>query len=254
MSRPPEYGEKLITAEQMAVSYGGIVAVEQIDLNVDAGEIVTLIGPNGAGKSSIVKALLGLIKPSAGTITRKEGLSIGYAPQALTLDPIMPMKVTRFLQSGRKAAQSELLQALEDVGATHIADKMMHTLSGGEMRRALIARALLQQPQLLILDEPVQGVDAPGQLDLYELIARVAEDRQCGVLIVSHDLHLVMARTHKVLCINGHICCAGTPDSVARDPAYLRIFGPRAAQELAIYTHHHDHHHDDDQAHDHHHH
>ncbi len=207
------------------------------------GEIVTLIGPNGAGKSSIVRGLLGLIPIAEGHITKSADLTIGYVPQKLAIDPIMPLTVDRFLRTGKPSDGARRRAVLAEVGAEARLDGMLHHLSGGEFRRVLLARALLQDPTLLILDEPVQGVDAPGQIDLYDLIADTAERRNCGVLIVSHDLHLVMARTHRVICVQGHICCAGTPESVAQDPAYIKLFGPQGAQSLAVYSHSHDHHH-----------
>jgi len=190
-----------------------------------------------------VRGLLGLVPLSGGRIEKSPALKIGYVPQKLAIDPIMPLSVDRFLRTGQKSTAKDRRAALAEVGADAQLDVMMHHLSGGEFRRVLLARALLQDPTLLILDEPVQGVDAAGQIALYDLIADTAERRGCGVLIVSHDLHLVMARTHKVICVHGHVCCAGTPESVAQDPAYIKLFGPQGAQSLAVYSHTHDHDH-----------
>ena len=239
MTAPPP----LIRADHMAVAYGDKRAVHDVSLEISRGEIVTLIGPNGAGKSSIVRGLIGLVPIAEGTIHRSPDLRIGYVPQKLAIDPIMPLSVDRFLRTGQRSTAAERAAVLDEVGAAGLAHSMMHQLSGGEFRRVLLARALLQDPTLLILDEPVQGVDAPGQIELYDLIADTAERRKCGVLIVSHDLHLVMARTHRVICVHGHVCCAGSPESVAQDPAYIKLFGPHGAQSLAVYTHSHDHHH-----------
>lgn len=244
---------RLVTVTGLAVDLGGRRILEGIDLAVDAGEIVTLIGPNGGGKSTLVKSVLGLVRPSAGRVERAAGLRIGYVPQKIAIGWSMPLTVGRLMTLTVRASRAAVLAALEETGVAHLVEAQAHTLSGGEFQRVLIARALLARPDLLVLDEPVQGVDFTGETALYGLISEVRSRRGCGVLLVSHDLHVVMAATDRVFCLNGHVCCAGVPAVVADDPAYARLFGPRAG--LAIYRHHHDHVHPlgphDPDAHDH---
>lgn len=235
--------QTLINLSGVKVMAEGEVLIHDVSLRVQRGEVVTLIGPNGAGKSTIVRVILGLVRPVAGQVTRASGLKVGYAPQAMALDTVMPLTVERFLSLSRRAKKGDAEQALEKVNALNLLKKSMHALSGGERQRVLLARALIGQPDLLVLDEPAQGVDAQGQLDMYELITKVADETGAGVLVVSHDLHLVMARTDKVVCVNGHVCCEGTAVEVANDPHYVALFGPRGAQDLAVYRHDHDHHH-----------
>jgi len=233
----------LIEASSITVRRGEVPVLDHVDLTLSAGEIVCIIGPNGSGKTTLLRALLGLIAVQDGSVTRRPSLRIGYMPQRLAIDPTLPITLERFLGLSRNANAAARRQAMQDTGIAHLADRPMQGLSGGETQRALLARALLNQPDLLMLDEPAQGVDVNGQVELYELIGRIRRDRGCAVLMVSHDLHLVMAATDRVICLNGHICCTGHPEDVSRDPAYLSLFGPRAAQALAVYQHHHDHHH-----------
>ncbi|WP_371922669.1 zinc ABC transporter ATP-binding protein ZnuC [Simiduia sp. 21SJ11W-1] len=216
--------------------------LQSVSLTLKAGEITTLIGPNGAGKTSLVRLLLGLQQPSAGELWRQPALRIGYMPQKLHIDPSLPLTVMRFLQLGG-ASKAALADALALTGIGHLAQSPIQALSGGEVQRVLLTRALAREPQLLVLDEPVQGVDINGQVALYELIDKIRSQRGCGVLMVSHDLHLVMAHTDEVICLNQHVCCHGHPESVTNDPAYLALFGKKAAKSLAVYTHHHDHKH-----------
>jgi zinc transport system ATP-binding protein len=240
-----EFQTPLIRAENLTVSRGGQTVVDKINLTVNAGEIVTLVGPNGAGKSTLIRALLRLIECDNGVIVREPGVTIGYVPQQLEIDPTMPIDVRRFLRLGKVSSEADMKYALEEVGVVAVIDTPMQGLSGGETRRVLLARALLRDPDLLVLDEPTAGVDFGGQAELYELIRAIRDRRQCGVLLVSHNLHLVMAATDRVLCLNHHICCEGRPDAVTRNPAYLELFGSEAvASAMAVYTHHHDHHHD----------
>ena len=218
--------------------------IESVDLEVVSGEIVTLIGPNGAGKTTLVRAALGLLAPSAGTVQRRPGLRIGYMPQNMSIDATLPLSVRRFLSLGGAAPTARLRSALAEVGAETLVDRAIDQLSGGEWRRVQLARALLRQPDLLVLDEPMQGVDVGGQRELYGLLAAIRDRSQVGILVVSHDLHLVMAATDKVICINRHVCCAGHPAAVAQHPEYLALFGPRESDALAVYRHSHDHAHD----------
>ncbi|MEH6470130.1 MAG: zinc ABC transporter ATP-binding protein ZnuC [Halopseudomonas sp.] len=235
----------LITMEQVNLSRGGRSILANINLQLEAEKIVTLIGPNGSGKSTLVRLLLGLLKPDSGQVSRQPRLRIGYMPQKLHIDATLPLTVRRFLQLAGRYQETELQQALVQVGADHLLGNPMQQLSGGETQRVLLARALLRQPQLLILDEPVQGVDVNGQIELYALIAELRQRFGCGVLMVSHDLHLVMASTDTVVCLNHHICCSGHPEQVSNDPSYIELFGSKGADNLALYNHQHNHRHDD---------
>lgn len=232
----------LLETRQLSLQFGNKTVLHKIDLQLHAGKIVTLIGPNGAGKTSLVRTILGLQKPSAGQVVRARSLRIGYMPQKLHIDASLPLSVARFLALGG-ASKTEITRACQLTGIEPLINSGLQHLSGGEMQRVLLTRALARQPNLLVLDEPVQGVDLNGQLALYELISRIRDERGCGVLMVSHDLHLVMATTDEVLCLNQHVCCHGHPESVSNDPAYQALFGTRAADTLAVYTHHHDHRH-----------
>jgi zinc transport system ATP-binding protein len=234
----------LIKASGVSVTLGGRIILDQVDIGIGRQEIVTLIGPNGAGKTMLIRMLLGLLRPDAGDIRRIDDLIIGYLPQRISIDPTLPLAVERMLGLTNTVDREVGGAELKEVGAGHLADAMMHDLSGGELQRVMLARAMLRNPDLLVLDEPVQGVDFSGELDLYELIARIRDRRGCGVLLVSHDLHLVMASTDRVVCLNHHICCAGHPEVVKRDPEYLALFGSRGAESLAVYAHDHDHDHD----------
>lgn len=218
--------------------------LEQVNLQLFAGEILTIVGPNGAGKTTLLRVALGLLQPTSGQVRRQAGIRIGYMPQRLQIDPTFPLKVRRFLSMGARPSGQAIETILQEVGAAHVIDASLQTLSGGEMQRVLLAHALLRDPQLLVLDEPVQGVDVHGQMELYQMIAGLREQRQCAILMVSHDLHLVMAATDRVLCLNRHICCSGTPEAVTSDPAYVDLFGPQAVKQLAVYTHDREHHHD----------
>lgn len=239
----PEAAELLVQAQQLSVERGGRTLVDGADLAVHAGKIVTLIGPNGAGKTTLVRTILQLMQHNRGKLYRKPGLRIGYMPQKLHIDPSLPLTVQRFLTLGG-AAKTQTYEALQRTGAEHLSKQPLQSLSGGETQRVLLARALLQQPELLVLDEPVQGVDVAGQAALYALINELRHELGCGVLLISHDLHLVMANTDTVVCLNGHVCCQGHPSQVTADPAYLELFGHRAEAQIALYTHHHDHAHD----------
>lgn len=234
----------LISLENISVSFGQRQVLSNISLSLEPGRILTLLGPNGAGKSTLVRVVLGLIQPASGTLKRTDALRIGYVPQKLHLDPTLPLTVERFLRLRPDTRKSDILPALKRVQAGHLQHAPLQKLSGGETQRVLLARALLNQPHLLVLDEPTQGVDVNGQVALYDLINQLRLELNCGVLMVSHDLHLVMAKTDEVLCLNHHICCSGTPEAVSRHPEFIAMFGPRGAEQLAIYRHHHNHRHD----------
>ncbi len=227
--------------EDVHARLGGQEVLTGVDLAVHDGEIVTVIGPNGSGKSTLLRVLLGLTPAASGRVWLRPGARIGYMPQRLTIDPGLPLTVARFLALGGRASQSELAGALAEVGAGRVLDTPIQGLSGGELQRVLLARALLRAPDLLVLDEPVQSVDVTGQYVLHELIGRIRRDRGCAVLMVSHDLHLVMAATDTVVCLNHHVCCSGRPEAVSQDPAYIALFGPDLAPGFAVYSHAHDH-------------
>ena len=234
----------LISLENISVSFGQRQVLSNISLSLEPGRILTLLGPNGAGKSTLVRVVLGLIEPDSGRLKRDNPLRIGYVPQKLHLDPTLPLTVERFLRLRPGTRKSDVLPALKRVQAGHLQHAALQKLSGGETQRVLLARALLNQPRLLVLDEPTQGVDVNGQVALYDLINQLRLELNCAVLMVSHDLHLVMAKTDEVLCLNHHICCSGTPEVVSRHPEFIAMFGPRGAEQLAIYRHHHNHRHD----------
>ena len=235
--------EALIRLDGVAVSFNGQAVLDEVQLSVQPGEIVTLIGPNGAGKTTLVRVVLGLLQPQRGSVRRAPRLRIGYMPQKLHVDATLPLSVLRFLRLVPGVDRRRALAALAEVGAEQVIDSPLQSISGGEMQRVLLARALLREPQLLVLDEPVQGVDVAGQAELYRLISRLRERHGCGVLMVSHDLHLVMSATDQVVCLNRHVCCSGHPEQVSGDPAFIELFG-QDAKSLAVYHHHHDHAHD----------
>jgi zinc transport system ATP-binding protein len=235
--------DALIRLEQVSVTFAGQNILSDIQLAVRPGEIVTLIGPNGAGKTTLVRAVLGLLSPDSGSVWRKPRLRVGYMPQKLQVDPTLPLSVLRFLRLVPNVDRERALAALVEVGAQKVIDSPVQSISGGEMQRVLLARALLREPELLVLDEPVQGVDVAGQAELYSLITRLRDRHGCGVLMVSHDLHLVMSTTDHVVCLNRHVCCSGHPAQVSGDPAFVELFGSHAPS-LAVYHHHHDHAHD----------
>ncbi len=234
---------QLLQLEKVSLSLRQQTLLSEIDLNLARREIMTIIGPNGAGKSTLLRIALGLQRPDSGTVTRAPGLRIGYMPQRLSINPLMPISVSRFLRMSQQR-RCGIKQALSRTGIAHLADRPLHDISGGETQRVLLSRALLAEPELLVLDEPAQGVDITGQTELYELIGELRDQLGCAVLMVSHDLHWVMAQTDTVICLNQHVCCHGHPETVSNDPAYLSLFGRRHAEAIALYQHDHDHRHD----------
>ncbi|MGI9412647.1 MAG: ATP-binding cassette domain-containing protein [Hyphomicrobiales bacterium] len=225
----------------LGIHRGGRWLLRNVDLSVQRGEIVTLIGPNGSGKTTCAKALLGLLACDEGEAWIAKGARIGYVPQRFVVDWTLPLTVRRLMTLTDSHSRGDVEAALEEVGISHLIDAAVQTLSGGELQRALLARALVRKPDLLVLDEPVQGVDFSGEIALYGLIRDIRDRLACGVLLISHDLHIVMAETDTVVCLNGHVCCSGTPKVVAEDPEYRKLFGPKAADALAVYRHDHDH-------------
>ena len=238
------HASPLVEARGVSVRFGQRSVLEAVDVMVHAGEIVTLVGLNGAGKSTLIRVLLGIIRPHRGEVVRAPGLRVGYSPQHVHRDPILPMTVRRFLTLGAPASRKRLESLLAEVGAGAILDHPLAEISGGELHRVLLARALLREPGLLVLDEPLAGVDVTSQSELYALIAAIRDRYGCGVLLVSHDLHLVMAATDTVVCLNRHVCCTGHPRAITRHPEFISLFGPHVARGLAIYQHSHDHRHD----------
>jgi zinc transport system ATP-binding protein len=231
----------LVSLSNVGIRRNGRWLVRGIDFSVSRGEIVTLIGPNGSGKSTSAKTAIGILKPDEGRVERVAGLKVGYVPQKLSIDWTLPLTVRRLMTLTGPLPGHELTAALESVGIAHLADAEVQHLSGGEFQRALLARAVARKPDLLVLDEPVQGVDFSGEIALYDLIKSIRNSSGCGILLISHDLHVVMAATDTVICLNGHVCCRGTPQTVSQSREYVQLFGTRAAQSLAVYSHNHDH-------------
>ena len=231
----------LLSASGITLRHGQNTVLENVSIALTAGKIVTIVGPNGSGKSSLLRVLIGALSPQAGTVTRKAGLQIGYVPH---IDPTMPMTVRRFLDLSKQVETSAAMQALQTAGVPETTNRQMSQLSGGQFQRVLFARALLGKPDVLILDEVTQGLDQPGSARFYRQIEDVCRDLGCAIFMVSHELHVVMSVSDRVICLNGHVCCEGTPDVVSAAPAYRKLFGSGTGGALALYRHEHHHHHD----------
>jgi zinc transport system ATP-binding protein len=247
----------LINAEDISLSIDQKLILDKVSLSLDRGDFITVIGPNGAGKSTLLKALIGLLKPDSGRIKRKDGLRIGYIPQKLSIEPSLPITAEGFIRLNKKApgkASGGFDALAEEHGLSPLLKKPVQSLSGGEWQRVLLARALMNSPDALILDEPAQNLDLTGQLSFYRMIERIHRDRGMAILMVSHDLHMVMASTRQVVCLYHHICCSGAPQAVTKDPEFINLFGRDMASMMAIYHHDHDHDHDHDHQHHHDHH
>ncbi|QCI18859.1 zinc ABC transporter ATP-binding protein ZnuC [Buchnera aphidicola] len=232
---------ELVVLKNVYVNLSNRLILHDVSLSLNSNRIITLIGPNGAGKSTLIRVILGLIKPTSGVVFRTDGISVGYVPQKLYLNNLLPITVERFMQLSRYKKTTNILKILTRVKAESLIYLSLQKLSGGEIQRVLLARALLNNPDLLVLDEPVQGVDVMGQLDLYNLIHCIRNELNCTILIVSHDLNFVMAHTDHVICLNKHICCFGSPKKVFKNLEFISMFGLDRIQEIAIYHHHHDH-------------
>lgn len=235
----------LVKLENASVEKNKKILVKNISFEVKQGEIVTLIGPNGSGKTTTAKMALGINENFEGNVQRYTS-QIGYVPQKVVIDWTLPIRVNDFMQLTSKINPEEINEALDFTGVDHLKNKNLNELSGGEFQRILIARAIAKKPELLVLDEPVQGVDFKGEISLYELIRSISKKTNCGILLISHDLHVVMSATDYVVCLNGHICCSGTPKKVANSDQYKELFGDRASTMLSIYEHNHDHSHSTD--------
>ena len=240
----------LLSARDASLVIGSRTILDRVNIDVRPNEIVTVIGPNGAGKSTLIRCILGLEPLTSGQIIKQKDLRVGYVPQRFPLTPNVPLDVRRLLSLTLKPTEADIDSALTETGIPHLKTADVARLSGGELQRALLAKALLRKPQLLVLDEPVQAVDFMGEARMYELISDVRKRHGCGILMVSHDLHMVMAESDHVICLNGHVCCEGGPVKVQQDPEFTKLFGPSAARMIAAYAHHHDH---DHESHDHHH-
>ena len=241
----------LIEARDLTIQRPGSAetVLRDVDFRIAAGEIVTVVGPNGSGKSSLVRALLGHAPLAGGRVARRSGLRIGYVPQRVQIDTAIPMTVRRFLSLPRRIADRDAAAVLARTGVPGLQRRQLTQLSGGQFQRVLLARALLHRPDLLVLDEPTQGLDQPGMVAFYQLVEDVRRQTGAAVLMVSHDLLVVMRASDRVICLNGHVCCEGTPQDVSVDPAYRALFGADAQGTLALYRHHHDHDHDHDHDH-----
>lgn len=233
----------LVSLENAGIHKADRWLVRGVSMTVKAGEIVTLIGPNGSGKSTTAKMTLGVLDADEGQVWRKPGLRASYVPQKLDINWTLPLSVRRFLELTNRATETQMESALSATETLHLANDQMSKLSGGEFQRVLLARAILRSPEFLVLDEPVQGVDFNGEIALYKLIEAIRNRLNCGVLLISHDLHVVMSTTDRVICLNGHVCCSGTPAKVASSSEFRSLFGDHAASGLAFYEHHHDHDH-----------
>lgn len=234
----------LLNIAHMSVHYGPSEVLRDVSLSVDAGEIVTIVGPNGSGKTTLLRAIVGAAPIKSGKITTAPGLVLGYVPQRLHVDPTLPITVERFLSLPTGATRDEKATALARAGVPDLAKRQMSELSGGQLQRALLARALVAKPQLLLLDEPTAGLDQRGSAAFYRLIDEVRRETGCAVLMISHELHVVMAASDRVICLNGHVCCHGTPEHVSSAPEYQALFGTGTGGALALYRHEHDHSHD----------
>lgn len=234
----------LITVSNLTVAYGANVVLRDVDLTVSSGEIVTIVGPNGSGKTSLLRAVIGATEPAQGNVQIKRGLKIGYVPQRLHIDPTLPITVERFMRLTDPVPKKACEEALGRVGVPDLLNRQMSQLSGGQFQRVLLARALINAPDILLLDEATQGLDQSGAAAFYRQIEAVREQTGCAILMISHDLHVVMSASDRVVCLNGHVCCQGTPAVVASAPEYRALFGAGTGGALALYRHEHDHHHD----------
>ncbi|MDX8349275.1 metal ABC transporter ATP-binding protein [Cognatiyoonia sp. IB215446] len=233
----------LIDVKGLGVSYGANAVLQNVSMHVAPGEIVTIVGPNGSGKTSLLKAIIGALQPATGEVTRRPDLRVGYVPQRLHIDPTLPITVGRFMRLTDRVDRKTCTKALDTAGVPDLFNRQMSRLSGGQFQRVLLARALINQPDILLLDEATQGLDQPGSAAFYRQIEAVRAETGCAILMISHELHVVMSASDRVICLNGHVCCEGTPAVVASAPEYRALFGTGTGGALALYRHDHDHHH-----------
>ncbi|MEM6593935.1 MAG: metal ABC transporter ATP-binding protein [Pseudomonadota bacterium] len=234
----------LLSVDHVSIAYGAKTVLSDVSMALEPAEIVTIVGPNGSGKTSLLRAILGAIAPKTGMVRLKPGLKIGYVPQKLHIDPTLPITVAGFLRLTDRVAKSECHEALDAAGVPDLFEQQMSQLSGGQFQRVLLARALIGKPDILLLDEATQGLDQSGSAAFYRQIEKVKSQTGCAILMISHDLHVVMSASDRVICLNGHICCQGTPAVVASAPEYRALFGSGSGGALALYRHEHDHSHD----------
>jgi zinc transport system ATP-binding protein len=235
----------LVKLENAGVQRMSKWLVKGISFEISQGQIVTLIGPNGSGKTTTAKMILNIMNADEGQITRNTD-KMAYVPQKINIDWTMPLRVIDFMKITNNLNNNQVIESLTTTGVDKLLYNQIHNLSGGEFQRVLIARAIAKKPDLLVLDEPVQGVDYNGEIALYNLIKKISVNLNCGILLISHDMHFVMSTTDHVVCLNGHICCSGTPSSVVKNPEYIKLFGEHNSETLSYYQHHHDHSHDND--------
>ena len=234
----------LIQVEKLSVRYSARTALSDVSLRIAANEIVTIVGPNGSGKTSLLRAIIGAIQPSAGRIVHADNLKIGYVPQKLHIDDTLPITVSKFLKLPGGVAGADVEYALKEAAVPELEHEQLSQLSGGQFQRVLLARALIGRPNLLLLDEATQGLDQRGSASFYQQIETVRQATGCAVLMISHELHVVMSASDRVICLNGHVCCEGAPAAVASAPEYRALFGTGTGGALALYRHEHDHGHD----------
>ena len=230
----------LVKLDNVGISINDKWLVKGVSLQVEKNKIVTLIGPNGSGKSTTAKIALGIYKKIQGKVEKYTN-KVGYVPQKISIDWTLPLRVKDFMTLTESLDNETITEALSLTGVIHLKEKNLSDLSGGEFQRVLLARAISKKPELLVLDEPVQGVDFTGEIALYELIKKICDELNCGILLISHDLHTVMTATDHVVCLNGHVCCSGSPMDVAKNNEYKALFGEQASQILTRYEHRHDH-------------
>ena len=238
------FADSLVRADNISMRRGKVDILRDVSLAVSRRDFITIIGPNGAGKSTFLKCLLGLVQPDQGTVSRSQSLALGYVPQHASMPLAIPLTVRNFLALRKHASAEAIAQTAAETKVEHLLNKPLQVLSSGELQRILMARALLGNPDLLVLDEPTQNLDVSGQLAFYKLLEKIYQNRNLAVLLVSHDLHLVMSCTHHVVCLYHHICCSGKPQSITTAPEFIQLFGEDAVNHLAVYHHTHNHHHD----------
>ncbi len=239
--------KKLAYLKEISLKINNRQILSDINLEIKQGEITTLIGPNGGGKTSIARILIGILKANSGTVFVSKNAKIGYMPQKITIEKTIPLRVIDFITltscNWQKKKTEEIDKLSSKLGISNILTNSIHQISGGQLQKVLLISALINNPEILVLDEPTQYMDVSSQNDFYQIIEEIREQKKCAVLIISHDLHIVMQRTNQVICINQHICCKGTPESINQHPEYLSLFGNNKTDNIAIYSHRHDHKH-----------